>query len=245
MSNVKSVLNKDADAVNFFGKQIEPIRPYAKETDEVDVKINPKAPTFLVFMESFVECIEDTMSVTGLGSYPNGITGEDVYKYLTAAVYARVCQVNKTRCVWERRDQYVIPSFLTVMLAQIGKVDKVELGLYLKPVWDGEEVQVDSNFLNRISRFLMLLEDRGFEMSRGLPRHDVGDWSVMSMQYSQGVVMNTTPEHHPAMALVASFFGVHGLAEVLSLDSYRVRYIDDVQASKHVRETINGNSQRV
>lgn len=228
-----------------FGSMFANLKPMYVDYTVVDVKISTSSLVFKSFVKAFTDGVKDKLEVGG-GALP--VTMEELSAYLAYAVYARVAQVDtsgkKPPCIWRRHDAYFVPSFLAVFIAQIGNVEKAEIGIKLRPTWEGEVPVVDSSLLSRVSNLLHVLENHGFEMMRGMPRGNEGSWAMMSMEMVEGHVRNTTPEHHPSFAVMAAFFNVTGLQEVLGAQVFRVKYVSVEQASEFAWEVTHGAKAR-
>lgn len=197
--------------------------PRPTSYDVVPVVIRTDSEVMKEFTSAFVDAVKSKLLTEG-GALP--VSENDIKLYLEYAVFARVriC-MGKPSSLWGRYDKYRIPSFLAVCLAQIGRVERADLGIQLNPVW-GEEVDpaIDAQTLGKVNSLFAVLENRGFEMVMGLPKDTSGSLQMMSLQVTEGFVKGTNSDAHPSMAVIASFFAVSGLASVLGAQAFRVSY---------------------
>lgn len=244
MSNLtKQVVSSDGD-VGYLGSLFGYLKPAPIDFTVVDVGINADNSVFTAFCDAFLGALRDSVSFRGNGTIP--VSEDDLRAYLRYAVFARISWVRKEQSglAWFRTDDYMVPSFLSVFLAQLGIVEKADLGLRLVPSWVGEKPVIEKTMLARISSLFKLLESHGFEMVTGLPRKDSGSWAMMSMELIETRVRATTAEHHPSFAVMASFFGVTGLAQVLGAEAYRVVYVTTKQVESMAYEAVSGAKTR-
>lgn len=229
-----------------FGNLFDNVKPVFIAFNQVDVKITAKSEVFKAFSLAYLNGIKDKLSLAG-GGLP--VEEDQVKAYLEYAVYAAVTlQDHDSRdrgaLLWKRHDTFYLPAFLGVFIAQIGVVNRPEIGIRLKPVWSGEPPKITRDGLVRVSGLLQVLENHGFEMMRGLPRVSEGSWQMMSMIVVEQHVLSTTPEHHPSYAVMAAFFGVTGLQETLGSSAYRVRYASEEQIKSFAVEVTHGAKAR-
>jgi len=229
-----------------FGTVFDMIKPVYVEFSNVSVGISAKTEVALAFIRSFCIAVQDKLVLDSSNGLP--VSLEEISAYLEYACFARVVQVDGTQqkgeLLWKRYDNFFVPSFLAVFLAQVGIVERADLGLRLTPTWKGDVPKITRDQLMRVSNLMRLLEDHGFEMMKGLPKGSDGSWSMMSMELIEGHVHNTTPEHHPSFAVMAAFFGVAGLAQVLSSSAFRIRYVSTAQAATYGWEVTHGAKGR-
>lgn len=243
-----STMTKQAIApegdVGSFGSLFGFLKPMPVDFTVVDVGIDANNSVYTAFCDAFLSALKDSVAFRGSGTIP--VSEDDLKAYLRYAVYARVSWVRKEQSglVWFRNDDYMVPSFLSVFLAQLGIVEKADLGLRLIPSWVGEKPVIEKSLLARISSLFHLLESHGFEMVAGLPRKDSGSWAMMSMELIESRVRATTAEHHPSFAVMASFFGVTGLAQVLGAEAFRVVYVTTKQVESMAYEAVSGSKTR-
>lgn len=199
------------------------IAPRPVSFDVCSVKIFTNSEVMKEFVSAFLDAIRGKLTVEG-GSL--SVTEDEVKAYLHFAVYARVRIVNGPACKeWGRHDKFRIPSFLAVCLAQIGKVERADIGVQLVPEWGEEAIPaITPQNLGRVNAFFGFLEDHGFEMVIGLPKDTSGSLAMMSLHVVEGHIRSTTAEYHPSFAVMAGFFGVTGLANVLGAQAFRVSY---------------------
>lgn len=246
LNGVNSANPKQVSGEAFSGNVFDSIKPVYIRFEVVPVSISAKNEVFTAFSKSFLGAVEDKLALSCSNGLP--VSPEEVVTYLEYACYARVAQVDgsqqKGDLLWRRYDNFYVPSFLAVFLAQVGVVDRAELGLRLTPIWKDDAPKITRDQILRVSNLMRLLEDHGFEMMKGLPKGSDGTWSMMSMELVEGQILNTTPEHHPSYAVMAAFFGVAGLAQVLSSNAFRIRYVSTTQAASFAWEVTHGAKGR-
>lgn len=217
-----------------FGKSVDHMTPGADRFDEVKVNISTNNGVLSRYTDDFVVAVEAVVALGG-GKVP--VSGEDLEKYLKYCVQARVLNlIGDKNVVWKRYSTYAIPSFLAVLVAQIGYSTNPDIGVQIVPTLQEEVVEVDEAFLSRVSSFLMSLESKGFEMMKGLPRNRDGSWEMMSMEVIDGVVRATDNTRSAVYSICAAFLSTTGLASVLGADAFRIRYCDinEAKANLHV-----------
>lgn len=229
-----------------FGNLFDNIKPVSITYTQVPVSISAKSAVFSAFTKAYVVGIRDKLGMMG-GKLP--VTEEELKAYFEYGVFAAVTlqdhdSGHRGLLKWKRHDSFYLPAFLGVFIAQIGVVNRPEIGIRLKPVWSGDAPMIEREVLVRVSGLLQTLENHGFEMMRGLPRVSEGSWQMMSMMVTESYVQSTTPEHHPSYAVMASFFGVTGLQETLGVTAYRVNYVTNEQVKSFAMEVTHGAKAR-
>lgn len=142
-------------------------------------------------------------------------TESDLASYINQLVVLRVKYVNGERVAYGPTDKICVPSFLSLVLSNVGKVSNVDYGLELFPVVANAPT-VDSDFIMKMSRYIRALSGLGIEYAEGYARNKEGSYEFMSMTLIDGYVRNPNKAPHPVFALMASTLGVRGIEAVLS-----------------------------
>lgn len=236
----KTIMSVRSEGLNALGSKLKGrVLPGSVDFKVVHIKVGVEGAVATNFREAFVEAVQMELAMSNK-TLP--VTEEELVSYLNYVVYARVSHVNGDhKCIWKRNDTYMVPAFLHVFLEQIGVVVNDQLGLQLRPEWEGEVPQMDVATLTRVSMFLTAFErQHNVTMRRGLSKSNEGSWETMSFELIEGHVRNTTSEVDPTHSVIASFFAVNGLATVLGVDSFRVTYGPVEQFYQFANEVVNG-----
>jgi len=138
-----------------------------------------------------------------------------------------------------------VPSLYALALLQIGKAYDKELGINYLPVFEGETITYEEAQL--ISNKLVLLQDQGFPMVRGLPRDRKGTVEFLLFQFASNQTEEVSthlvsPDSRPHLvyAMLMSFFKVE---QVNSIFTPRVKYGMANEYHQLLRSLINvGNA---
>ena len=207
------------------------IQPLPVSPEYLDVKISVQTDLYISYIDSFFDVIASTV--------PRDLpmTKEDFTNYVTTIVYSRVCWVNRKvgQYIVHPSVKLAVPSFISVVLANIGLASDSKLGVSLTPVMDKPEVLLSESELVGISNILSSLTNSGFVFGTGYARDKYGSWDFMAMQIvidkasGRSQVLRHDSESHPVYAVMASVLIVSNLATVLSP---RVRYgfVDGMKA---------------
>lgn len=190
------------------------VRPIAAQYDVVDVNLNLNSAVLLTYTEELFNELSGLASMRG-GDFP--VAMEDFKKYVNTLVKARVDYTNNKRPLFGPTERIAIPSFLSVVLANVGVAVDVDRGIELRPVVDSS----DDSFLSKeellkISGMLKRFSSLGFEYSDGYLRDRKGSWEFMAMTIIEDKVMRDNKESHPVYALLASTLAIRGVETVLS-----------------------------
>lgn len=142
-------------------------------------------------------------------------SSDDLASYIDQLVVLRVKYVNGERVAYGPTDRICVPSFLSLVLSNVGKVSNVDYGLELFPRV-AVETKIDSEFMMKMSRFIRALSHLGIEYAEGYSRNKEGSYEFMSMTLIDGFIRNPDKAAHPVFALMASTLGVRGIEAVLS-----------------------------
>lgn len=214
------------------------IQPLPVSPEYLDVKISVETELYVSYIDSFFDVIASTV--------PRDLpmTKEDFTNYVTTIVYSRVCWVNRKvgQYVVHPSVKLAVPSFISVVLANVGLASDMKLGVSLTPIMDKPKTLLSEAQLVGISNILLSLTNSGFVFGTGYARDKYGSWDFMAMQIviekTQGddesvkgrsQVLRHDSESHPVYAVMASVLIVSNLATVLSP---RVRYgfVDGMKA---------------
>jgi hypothetical protein len=139
----------------------------------------------------------------------------DLGNYIDMLITLRVDYVNKKRVEISPVDRIAVPSFLSLVLSNVGRVSNVDYGLELVPiVVDAPKVDVD--FMWNMSRAIRALSNLGVEFADGYARSKDGSYEFMTMTLIDGSIRNPEKAPHPVYALMASTLGLRGIEAVLS-----------------------------
>lgn len=158
----------------------------------------------------------------------------DFEKYLTYLLAQRIWMTTGKK--YEKRVSYLyVPSLFAIALLQIGKAYDKELGINYIPVFNVSEHEGSSPLITyeeaeTISNKILLLQDEGFKMERGLPRDRRGTVEFLTFQYALNhsgepdksanvVAPSATP--HIVYAMLITFFKVQ---QINSVFNPRVKY---------------------
>lgn len=144
-------------------------------------------------------------------------TEGDLSKYIDMLVVLRVDYVNGKRVSVKPTDGVVVPSFLSLILSNVGLARNPDLGIEVYPVvLQAETTPIDADFLWAMSRKIRVLSHAGIEYADGYTRSRDGSYEFMSMTLIEAYVRNATNTVHPVYALMAGTLGVRGIETVLS-----------------------------
>jgi len=160
----------------------------------------------------------------------------DFERYLTYLLAQRIWMTTGKK--YEKRVSYLyVPSLFAIALLQIGKAYDKELGINYIPVFNVKDQEEDSSKslmtyeeAETISNKILLLQDEGFKMERGLPRDRRGTVEFLTFQYALNnsgepdksanvVAPSATP--HIVYAMLITFFKVQ---QINSVFNPRVKY---------------------
>lgn len=142
-------------------------------------------------------------------------TQEDLSRYIDMLVLTRIDYVNGKRVDVKPTDGVVVPSFLSLILSNVGLAKNTELGIELYPVCHSD-LNIDVEFMLEMSRKIRLMSNYGIEYAEGYTRSRDGSYDFMSMSLVSDYVRNAANTAHPVYALLACTLGIHGIETVLS-----------------------------
>jgi hypothetical protein len=206
--------NHVSEAVRGFAEKH--ITPVPAEYEVVEVKVDLMSEVLDAYGSELYSNIENSVLMRG-GRVP--FTEQELHDYLSLVVRMRVDYVNGRRVPFRPTDVIAIPSFVSVVLQNLGVVHHLELGLELRPVIEGENKawsEEDTSLMLKVSRGIMSLGNYGLEYAKGYDRNKEGSFDFMAMSVLNDMVMGTTRDTHPVNALLASTLSISGIEVALS-----------------------------
>jgi len=113
-----------------------------------------------------------------------------------------------------------VPALFALSLTHVGRVFDKDLGIELIPVIGEIDAMTPEEAL-KFSRRLTIVEDLGFELVEGLPKDRNGDSNFMYFHMADDNVKRHNKDSHPGFAVLAAFFKMKQLDEILT---FRVTY---------------------
>jgi len=184
--------------------------------DAVNVQIDMGADILTVYTKELYACWDQSASIRGW-SIP--FAEEELLEYIRALVKIRVDYCAGKRVAIRPTDRVAIPSFLSVVLSNVGLARDVDLGIELRPTLKHDVPKLrddDVEWLEGFSRKVKALAPLGVEYAEGYTRSRDGSYDFMTMALLEGEVRNISKQPHPVFALLASTLGVRGIETVLS-----------------------------
>jgi len=207
-------INSDVHAEVVRKLAEESVTPTVAGFDVIDVKIDPNAIVLNEYVNELYSNLENVVSMRG-GNM--GFSQDELQAYCATMVAIRVDYVNGNRPMFRPNDSVAVPSYLSVVLSNIGKVSHIDLGVELRPVInDDARPQMSPEEVMAISRKLMALGAYGFEYAKGFERSRDGSYDFMAMTVVKGMVLATSKDAHPVNALLASTVNTSGIELALS-----------------------------
>lgn len=180
--------------------------------DRTEVKIDLNAQVLTEYKRELFASWNQAVAMKGLTL---GFVEKDLSDYIDMLVILRVDYVNGKRVDVKPTDGMVVPSFLSLILSNVGLARNPELGIEVYPVVIAE-VKIDPEFMWKISRCIRTLSSTGIEYAEGYTRSRDGSYDFMSMALIDDYVRNASNQAHPVYALMACTLGVRGIETVLS-----------------------------
>lgn len=157
------------------------------------------------------------------------ISNETMKSYLRTLVFMRVAYVNNkiSREYNQIKEQLVVPSFFSIVLAAIGNVDDKENGVVLVPEYQYEEEQAPLLFLSpsemiaTSSKINRLVED-GFKAVKQWTKDKEGILDFMALTIVEKTVKSYR-RGSKTYAIFASLFSRMAIQQATGLN-YRVTY---------------------
>lgn len=203
--------DKEVAALKAFAEKRLTKTPTSYE--RVSVTVNLDAKVLEVYKKELYSEWNQAASIKGV-AIP--FTEEELSKYVDALICIRVKYVNGERVKVVPQDNIAVPSFLSLVLSNLGLARDTSLGLELYPALEGNVPEIDYDLVHRVSRAVRLLSNLGIEYAEGYTRSRDGSYEFMSMTLIGDYVLSWTNQSHPVYALLASSVGVSGIEAVLS-----------------------------
>jgi len=244
--------NSDVTTSPFGKLAADAVRPLPAAPVDVEVSMDLTNRVLAAYIEElFGELESALMMYTAQQSMP--FSQLELFDYCVILVEQRINWVLSTRNQFLKpTDQFVVPSYLHLLLAQIGTIDALQFGVFLKPkvlsgvtsrrdgdsyLWTfddgfngaGPRERTKSWFYN-LSRRLQGWSRFGFEYGIGYDRIKTGSFEFMSMHLVQNHVMHHTDSAHPVYAVMAATLALTVAEQPLMP---RVDY-GDIDVIKHV-----------
>lgn len=199
------------DVMSYIEKNVAPT-PAA--FDEVSVTVSCESKVLSTYVDELYSNIVMAVSMKG-GTFT--VSFDDFSKYINTIIKARIDYVNGERSIFGPTERFVVPSYLSCVLSNVGRARHIEYGIELFPKIEGDvEVFKDKASAMRISNALKLLRGIGFEYAEGFARSKEGSFDFMTMTLMEGIVRNVSKDPHPVFALLSSTLNVRGIETVLS-----------------------------
>lgn len=181
--------------------------------EKVGVKIDLLSHLLELYSKELYAQLENVvMSHGGKLSF----SSEDFLRYNRTLVKARVDYVNNDRPMLRPNDRVVVPAFMSEVLANLGLVSDMGIGVDLFPVYGTIE---PTDILNEekalsVSNALALLANYGFEFALALPRDKSGSWEFMTMFMVNDHIVAPKNDAHAVYAVLASVLEMQLLTSV-------------------------------
>lgn len=226
-SDVKPEVSVFGDVAN------KRLRPMPREYTTLDVSLDLTSLVLATYIDELYAAMETELA-TQTGQRQMLFSQGDLRDYCWILVYERVAYVRgDQRPRLRYSDVFVVPAFLSVVLAQLGRAEEPSLGLVLMPglpsqvgvngnkwTFKAEESTMarerDMDWFMRVSRVLTSFSKFGFEYAYGYDRAKSGSFEFMAMSVLQDHVMHHTDSTHPVYALLASVLSLRGAESALS-----------------------------
>jgi hypothetical protein len=115
-----------------------------------------------------------------------------------------------------------IPAAFSNLLTNVGIVSDPIQSVKLVPV--APDLELDVDFINRMSDLVFMLGRLGFVYSSEMIRRSTGSWEFMSSSLINGIV-HTMDDAHPAYAVATAIMAQRGIESVIAP---RVKYAPSV-----------------
>jgi len=193
------------------------------EVYSTEVSIDLDSPLLLKYIEVEFNYVSSLST-----SVP--FTFEQFQQYVTFLVICRVNYVNGVQTIISPTDRVVVPSFLSLLLGNIGKCFDTKLGIQLTPTIHNDVQPSDWIVQNWyvISNFLFSLRNSQYQFSLGYERDRNGSYDYMSMHVVLNCVRNESDKPHPAYALMAATLNLTHSRTVF-FPRYNYGSVDDLQ----------------
>jgi len=188
----------------------------AVDFDAVNVVIDMGADILAVYSKELYASWDQSANIRG---WCIPFTVDELLEYVRALVKIRVDYCAGRRVSIRPTDRIAVPSFLSVVLSNVGLARDIDLGIELRPVYaetsPGDRSD-DVEWMEGFSRKVKALAPLGVEYAEGYTRSRDGSYDFMTMALLGGEMRNISKQPHPVYALLASTLGVRGIETVLS-----------------------------
>jgi len=195
----------------------ERVTAAAVRFDAVNVEIDLGAEILSTYAEELWLAWDQATQLRG---WRMPFAKEELLAYCCALVAMRVAYCQGKRVSIRPTDRIAVPSFLSVVLSNVGLTRDVELGIELRPIVkpaaEPNPHEDDVEWLEGMSRKIKTLAPLGVEYAEGYSRSRDGSYDFMTMALLEGEMRNIAKKPHPVYALLASTLGVRGIETVLS-----------------------------
>lgn len=196
---------------------VSQVQPHTTEPSVARVTCDQAEETLMSYVHGLAQAIvESTDKELDLNEVETRC--RDYIQYL---IVARIRYVNGEKLPLPPTDRaWIVPAFINVVLAQIGRIDDPNLGIVLKPVLTKEQMQYEAWTAERITseaRWLRIrLDIANIEYANGLPKDREGNHEMMTLQVINDRVMGEDGSHPGVHALIAGFLGLKFMENVLA-----------------------------
>lgn len=207
---VKGMLDKFKDLVS-------QVQPHTTEPSVARVTCDQAEETLMSYVQGLAQAIVES---TDRELDPSEVETR-CKEYIQYLIVARIRYVNGEKLPFPPTDRvWIVPAFINVVLAQIGRIDDPNLGIVLQPVLTQEQAHYEAWTAEKISREARWLRTRldvaNIEYANGLPKSRDGNHEMMTLQVINDKVMGEDGSHPGVHALIAGFLGLKFMENVLA-----------------------------
>lgn len=203
------------------------VAPYEYTVQEVEVNLDSEVLS--AYVNELFSNLQFAVESRG-GSVP--FTHDELLNYIKALIASRIAYTRGEggRKMVGPTSHVAVPSYISVLLDNIGRAVDQDLGVELLP--SAVESPLTLEEVTAMSGKLKVLGHYGFEYGTGFSRDRHGSWDFMAMTLVDGEIRRHNQESHPVYALLASTLSLKGVEAVLSP---RVTYGNERHLSSVVR----------
>lgn len=193
------------------------VQPHATEPSVARVTCDQAEETLMSYVHGLAQAIvETTDKELDLSEVETRCRN-----YIYYLIVARIRYVNGEKLPLPATDRaWIVPAFINVVLAQIGRIDDPNLGLVLRPVLTEEQLKDQDWTVEKLTTEARWLRTRldvaNIEYANGLPKSREGNYQMMTLQVINDRVMGEDGSHPGVHALIAGFLGLKFLENVLA-----------------------------
>lgn len=177
-------------------KSLEEAGPHAIKYDVISVKMNPNQGTLVKYAHALWCEIQSRVF-----SSQFTLTQEKLTMYFSTLLQRRIDYVNGKRYP---DGLYVIPSFLYVVLENVGIARDMGIGVEMKPEFDSNVQVLEPNDFTEVAQILYTFGRMGFEFAEVMPRDKRGSFEYMSMSLLNNEIVCHVGSSHAVYSLLAS-----------------------------------------